>query len=303
VRCDSKSRSVVSRVWLFAAAVALLLAACSSGVRIGYSYADTLLLYTIDGYVGLTPEQEQLVRERSSALVAWHRSTQLRDYAQFIQEARRKLDGPVSAGDVLAFNRAVNVRLATLGERAAPDLAQLALTLSPEQLARLERKLASDNSKARRELVQLAGKGTLEERVHKVAQRADYWFGSLTPEQLDIVRTTLAGRPDSGAWWIEERERRQREFVAVLQRIQSERPGEDAAARWLRDYFAQLQAPSDPERRRATEQVRAATAELIARLINAATPEQRATLSRRLGSFADDFAALASERSGGAAPG
>ena len=114
--------------------------------------------YTIDGYVGLTAEQEQLVKERTGTLMAWHRSTQLRDYAQLVETSRRRLETPVTAADVLAFNQAVNARLAALGERAAPDLAQLALTLTPDQIARLQRKLASDNSKARRELVQFAGK-------------------------------------------------------------------------------------------------------------------------------------------------
>lgn len=297
MRCDSKSLLSL-RFWLSAAA-ALLLAACSTGLKIGYSYADTLLLYTIDGYVGLTPEQEQLVKERSAALMAWHRSTQLRDYAQFVQETRRKLDGPVTASDVLTFNREVNARLAALGERAAPELAQLAITLTPDQLTRIERKLTSDSSKARRELVQFAGKETLDERVRKIGERADYWFGSVNREQLQIVRNTLERRPDMSAWWIDERERRQRELLTVLQRIQSERPGEVTATRWLRAYFAQLQAPEDAERKRAIEQFRANNAELIAQLINAATPEQRAALSRRLSSFADEFAALAAERGGG----
>jgi hypothetical protein len=298
VRCDSKSL-LSFRFWLCGTA-ALLLAACSTGLKIGYSYADTLLLYTIDGYVGLTPEQEQLVKERSAALMTWHRSTQLRDYAQFIQETRRKLDGPITASDVLAFNREVNARLAALGERAAPELAQLAITLTPDQLARMERKLANDSSKARRELVQFAGKETLDERVRKIGERADYWFGSVNREQLQIVRNTLERRPDMSAWWIDERDRRQRELLSVLQRIQSERPGQATAASWLRAYFAQLQAPADPERKRAMEQFRANNAELVAQLINAATPDQRAMLSRRLSSFADEFAALAAERGGGA---
>jgi hypothetical protein len=277
--------------------LALVLTACSSGVRLGYNYADMAVLYSIDGYVGLTPEQEQLVRERTGVLVTWHRSTQLRDYAQLLEETRRKLSGRVTATDVLTFNQAVNARMAALGDRAAPDLAQLALTLTPEQVSRLERKLASDNAKARRELVQFSGKQTLEDRVKKYAERADFWFGSLSREQLDIVRASLAQRPDRAAWWIDERERRQRELVAVLQRIQIERPSETTAAGWLRTYFAQLQSPTDPDRRRAVEEFRAGNAELVAQLLNAATPEQNAALSRKLGGFAEDFVALAGERS------
>jgi len=296
VRADSKSFGVL-RVWLLVAA-AVVLSACSTGVRLGYEYADTLLLYTIDGYVGLTPEQEQLVKERSAALVAWHRSTQLRDYAELLETTRRKLAESVSATDVLEFNRAVNVRLAGLGERAAPDLAQLALTLTPEQLARLERKLASDTSKARRELVQFAGEESLDERVKKYAERADFWFGSVSREQLELIRSAVAQRPNNAAWWIEERERRQLELLSVLQRIQRERPDEAVATAWLRDYFKQLQNPPDSERRRSMEQFRASNAQLVAELINAAAPDQRAALSRRLAGFADDFLALAVSRAG-----
>jgi len=295
VRCDSKSPHFALRCWLLIAAT-IALAACSTGLRLGYTYADALLTYSIDGYVGLTPEQEQLVKERAAALVAWHRATQLRDYAQIIEAARRKLDEPVTATDVQLFNQAVNARIAAVGDRAAPDLAQLALTLTPEQIARLQRKLASDNAKARRELVQFAGKETLDERVKKAAERAEFWFGPLDREQIEIVRTSLATRPDSAAWWIEERERRQGELLAVAQRIQTERPTEDTAAGWIRAYFAQLQSPIDPERRRTIEQLKAGNAELIAQLINAASAEQKAALSRKLGALAEDFTALASRR-------
>lgn len=294
MRRDSKS-FVVVRIWLLAAA-AVILSACSTGVRLGYGHADTVLLYTINGYVGLTAEQEQLVKERSAALLAWHRSTQLRDYADLLETSRRKLAGPVTATDVLEFNQAVNTRLAELGNRAAPDLAQLALTLTADQLARLERRLASDNSKARRELVQFAGKETLDERAKKYTERADFWFGSVSREQLELIRSALARRPDNAAWWIDERERRQHELLSVLQRIQRERPGEAAATAWLRDYFMQLQNQPDPERRRAMEQFRTTNAQLVAELINAATPEQKAALSRRLAGFADDFLALAGAR-------
>ncbi len=294
MRRDSKSLVHAFRGWLLLATA--LLAGCSLGVRLGYNNADSLLVYAIDGYLGLTAEQEQLVKERAGALMAWHRTTQLRDYAQLIEAERRRLDGPVSAADVLAFNQAVNARLLALGDRAAPDLAQLALTLAPDQLARMQRKLANDNVKARRELVQFAGRETLDERVQKYAERADFWFGSLTREQLDRVRAMLEKHPDSSAWWMDERERRQRELLALLQRIQHERPSAEVGAAWLRSYFAQLQNPAEPERRARIQEFRAVNAELIAQLVNTATPDQKAALSRRLAGFAQDFTALAAER-------
>jgi hypothetical protein len=294
LRIDSKSPLASLRRWLLLAA--LLLAGCSAGVRLGYNNADTLLVYTIDGYIGLSPEQEQLVKERTGTLIAWHRATQLRDYAQLVETTRQRLEGPVTAADVLGFSNAINARLAAIGERAAPDLAQLALTLTPDQIVRMQRKLAGDNTKARRELAQLAEKETLDDRARRYAERADFWFGSLTREQLALVRASLAKRPDSAGWWLDERERRQRELIAVMQRIQAERPTEQVAAGWLRAYFTQLQLPVDAERRARVIEFRAVNAELVAQLVNAATAEQKSKLSRRLASFAEDFTALASER-------
>lgn len=296
MRSDSKSPPEIARRLLLLGA-ALLLAACSTGVRLGYNYADALLAYSIDGYVGLTPEQDQFVKERAAALMAWHRATQLHDYAQLVETTRSKLDGPVSAADVLAFNREVNSRLAALGDRAAPDLAELAMMLSPEQVARLQRKLTNDHSKARRELVQLAGRESVDDRVRKYAERANYWLGELSREQLDLLRASVLQNPNGASWWIEERDRRQRELLVVLKRIQSERPGQATATAWLRSYFARLQQPAEPDRRERIAEFRLANAELIAQLINATTPEQKANLSRRLASFAQDFAALAAERS------
>jgi hypothetical protein len=80
MRSDSKSPSGIARRLLLLGA-ALLVAGCSTGLRLGYNYADTLLANSIDGYVGLTPA-DQFVKERAAGLMAWHRATRLRDYAR-----------------------------------------------------------------------------------------------------------------------------------------------------------------------------------------------------------------------------
>lgn len=279
------------------ALAALALAACSA-VRLGYNYADTYLLYSLNDYLELSDEQEALARQRAGALLAWHRETQLRDYATFIESTRARLEGPITADDVIAFNNALNTRLIAIGDRLAPDFAQLALSLKPEQIDRLERRFAESTGKARREFVRASAHENLEARIQKTAERAEYWFGALSRLQMDAVRTSLASRPSAEDWWIGERERRQKGLIVLLRRIQSERPDVDAAARWIRAYFAQIALPAEPEKRAALDAFRRGNAELIAQLVNRATPEQRATLSRKLEGFAQDFVALAGQRGG-----
>jgi hypothetical protein len=272
------------------ALAALAVAAACSSIKVGYNNADTLLIYALDSYFDLDGRQEQRRRE----LLAWHRETQLRGYAEFVESAGRRLDSPVAADDVLGFNLEMNRRLVAIGVQAAPDLARLALTLQPDQLEHFAAKMAEDNVKARRESGLTDGGDKLEARVKRSAERVESWFGSVSPQQALILRTALAERPQNQAWWMQERERRQRDLLALLERIRAEQPAVEVAAGWLREYFVHLSEPRDPERREKMGEFRRANADLIAALVNAATPAQKSTLVEKLRGYAEDFTTLAS---------
>ena len=289
--CHRGSRLLV--VGLFA----LLFAACST-IKLGYNNADTLLLHALDRYVTLTDEQEQTVRQRVESLIAWHRATQLGDYAAFIQQTRSRLDGEVTETEVLGFNEGLNARLAALGERAAPDAAALALTLTPAQIEQIERKLVDDNLKARKDSAPEL-KQAIDARAKKYAERSEFWLGKLDEQQLRLVRSSLANRPVDSLYWIEAREHRTRNLVAMLRRIQAERPAEDTAANWFRAYFRELARPSNAEQRARAEAFRRDNAQLVAQLVNSATAEQRAHLDRKLSGFAAEFVQLAARGGAG----
>lgn len=280
-----------ARVITVLAAIALL-ASCAA-MKLGYNNADTLALFQLNSYLELNTEQEHAVKERVNSLIAWHRSTQLRDYAAFIDRARAKVGGQVTAADVIEFNHQLNARMMTAGEKAAPDIAHLALTLNPEQIDRAAKKIAADATKARRELVRSGDQHAGAERVKKYSERAESWFGRLTAEQKEIIRKAMLNRPQDATWWIDEKERRQREFIALLRKIQADRPTEEIATRWVRTYFAQLDVAPEAERRARAEAYRRGSAELIAQLINHATPDQRAALDKKLNDYGQDFKSLA----------
>ena len=81
-----------------------------------------------------------------------------------------------------------------------------------------------------------------------------------------------------------------------LRLIQSEQPSEAVATEWMRAYFERLSQPPESDRRAKIEAFRSRNAVLIATVINSATPQQRAHLSARLGSYVEDFDALAAGR-------
>ena len=280
------------------ASVALLAAACSQ-LQLGYNNADTVIAYSLDSYLDLDDEQERLARSSIAALHRWHRATQLPGYVQLLDEAQRKVAGPVTPADVREFNAGMRRALMAIGEQAAPDLARLALTLKPAQVDRLAERLARDTSKARRELVRFAGPESLEQRVERYVEQAEDWFGTLTPAQRATIRASLERRPEAQEAWMRERESRQRELVAVMARIRAEQPPLATATAWLREYFAQLAEPRDPQRRARLATYREENAELVAQLVNSATPAQRAALAKRLRSYAADLSTLAAKAGAG----
>jgi len=280
------------------ASVALLVAACSQ-LQLGYNNADTVIAYSLDSYLDLDDEQERLAREGIGALHRWHRATQLPGYVQLLNEAQKKVAGPVTAADVREFNTGVRRALAAIGEQAAPELARLALTLKPAQVERLADKLARDASKERRELVRFAGAESLEQRVDRYVERAEDWFGTLTPAQREMIRASLARQPEAPQAWMAERERRQGDLVAVMARISAEQPPPATATAWLREYFAELAEPREPERRAWLARYREEGAELVARLVNSASPAQRSALAKKLRRYAADLEALAAQASAG----
>jgi hypothetical protein len=290
-------RMRIGRVALVASMV-VLVAACSS-LRLGYNNADTLALYSLDSYFDLDDAQETLAKERVRALLAWHRSTQLADYARLIDTAQAQLDAPLSADDVLAIQAQVNERMMVVAKQAAPELAQLARTLTPEQLDHFSSKLARDNAKLRRQTVQAGGAGDLEavreERIKRSTKRAETWLGGLTAEQEQLLRDATARRPAGQQQWLDERERRQREFTAVLERIRTEQLDATAGGALLERYFTELALPSDPARRARVQASRRANAEVIAQLLNLATPAQKDRMLKKLRDYASDFTVLASE--------
>jgi hypothetical protein len=277
-----------------ALSVVFLVAACSA-MKLGYNNADTLVAHGLDNYFDLDDEQAELVRNRMRELLRWHRRTQLAAYSELLQRAHARVGGNVTAVDVLALQTEIHGMLATMGERAAPDIAHVSARLNQGQIDKFARKLTEDTRKAQRELVSYAGPHGIDRRGKRYLERAEEWLGPLTREQQELVRTSLAEHADERQWWMTERERRQREAVALLRRIEVERPDEATATRWWRNYFAELAEPRDAERRARVLRTREHNAELIAKLVNSATPTQRATVARKLRGYADDFMTLAAE--------
>jgi len=286
----------VLRRLLLAGAV-LALAACSS-LKLAYDNADTLLAYTFDRYFDLDEQQTALLRERLRAVHAWHRATQLADITELANQAVERLGTadagtPIAAADITRLQQRAAALARRLGTRVAPDLARLALTLRPEQIERCERQFAKDHLKTTEEVLPRPGHDTVDERARLWADRLETWLGRLSSAQLAAVREAVARNPDLAAAWVVEREQRRQDLLALLRRIEQTRPDVTTAASWFEEYFEQMTQPLDAARAARVAEQAQASAALMARLLNIASPDHREALANRLRGYAEDLTTLA----------
>jgi hypothetical protein len=304
---------------LVALSLAATLIGCSS-LRLGYTFADTYLNYTLGTSFDLDDAQAALVREQVQALREWHRTTQLADYIAYLEPLQAsfgaapgggagRASGTATAGrttgsstvpptgewrsaDVLRVQHDFNAKLLLIGEHAAPGLAQLALTLRPAQIDTFERKLGRDATKARDEARK---RDTLDARVEHTVEQIETWAGALNGAQINVIRQVLASAPDLQALWLQERDRRDQDLLALLREVVRERPLPPVVARRLQDYFRQVEQPTEPARALRVKQRREAYAAMLAPVLNRMTAEQRAAMQRKLRGYAEDLAALAAD--------
>ncbi len=273
----------------------LLLQGCSA-VRFGYGNADALTRWWIDQYLDLSPEQDLLVRERMASLHAWHRKNQLPEYIAVLRQGQGFVAGRPAVADAVALLDSVIGAVRRLADRAAPDVADLLLTVTPAQIDRMASRFAERNAEYAKE-AQLAEDESAQRqaRYKRLLERAEYWFGDFSGEQKASLRRMVEHQPAGGQFWFDERLRRQRLWLALVRQIQRDQPPRDRAIGWLRDYVARFDLPADPAAAATALSLRRAGAELTVAIHAMATPDQRAHARHKLGDLIHDFEELGRE--------
>lgn len=275
---------------------AVALGGCGAA-RLGYSNGETISYFWLNNYVDFRADQKSGVRKDIDTLFAWHRQTQLPYYVAFLSRAQRRADAPVTEADLKADYEELKLHLAKLTTHALPQLADLALSLRPEQIAHIERKFASNNDTYRKEFL----RGDVEERQQKRFKRTlkqmEYWLGNFNNEQERRLRAGSNARPLETEVLMQDRMKWQSTLIALLRKIQAEKPGRDATIALLQNYATGAFAHFDqPEMKAVFDARNAANIRLMADTLSHATPEQKAHFLKTTQEWIDDFNALSGRR-------
>jgi hypothetical protein len=279
---------------LFLVCLMVLVAGCST-IRFTYNHGDTLLYWWLNAYIDLDSDQSDWVKKDIDKLFQWHRSTQLRDYAGILNKMQRQLaDGTVTEDELLADYRDIKARTELLAFKALPDLADLAMSIKPDQITQMEKKFAKNNADFRKKFMSGSVDDQQVARYKKAKEQFELWFGSFSREQEAQLRKASDARPLDNEVFLQERTLRQKKIVVLLRRIQQEKLSKEqtmsAVHTMLRDFFDRMDAP---ERKAFYDAYVDNTAKFLVAGIRITTPEQKAHAQQRMQGWINDFNSLA----------
>jgi hypothetical protein len=269
----------------------LLLAGCSA-IRTVYNQAGHVATWRADEYFDLTDQQKRNFRTLFARVHGWHRATQLEAYASLLEAIDERLARGPELRDVAWAADGAKAQSRQLVLHAYRDAAAFLATLSDEQLVAAQRKFKDDNRKFARE--HGVGASAAEQkrlRAKEDLERIEHWTGPLDWDQRARITAFSEALPLDASARHQDRMRRQREFLGLLEKRRD--PG---FAERLRDWLLDWNASRPAElQARISEYERARNAMLLT-VFAELRPDQQRKVRERVRFYVDAMRELSASR-------
>jgi hypothetical protein len=278
------------------AALALVLVGVLAGcslLKLGYGQASPLAFRWLDRYVDFDDAQSLTVRAALDDALAWHRRTQLPDYVQLLARAESEVVGDATPERMCAWAGEIRGRMAPVLQYLAPTVADVALTLSPAQIAHIEKRVADTNREYRDEHLQRDPQRREKAQVKREVERAEMLYGDLDEAQRKLVADSVAASPYDAEVAYAERRQRQLDLIGLLLRLREAKPPRDDAIAQVRTYLVSLDHSPREGYRRYAERLAAHQCAVASALHNAASAAQKRDAARKLAGYREDLRSLA----------
>ena len=286
---------------IVAVALAALAAGCSL-LSATYNNGVSLAAWQANSWFSLSSAQDADLRARLERLVAWHRTQQLDEYADFLARVQSRIQRRIEAADVAWLNAETRKRFKVLVDAAAPDAAALALTSTNAQVDRVDKKFASRRKDFVDNEVDVAPAVAREKFIEQRLESVERWTGNLDDGQRQRLTALLMDIPYEPRLIIDDRARRHRDITSALRAGVGRGPeGKAALEDGLKRIFGRWDEGRTPVYAEYAERHNAAMNRYFAEAMNLATDKQRRHATQKLQGYIDELRRLAREVPGRAA--
>lgn len=269
------------------------LAGCSA-VRLGYNQAPQLTMWWLDGYLDLDDAQSPRVREALERWFAWHRRTQLPDYAALLARAHGEMAGSVTGAQVCAWADEVRSRVEVITRQTLPMAADLAPLVTAAQVEHLRKRFERSNRKWREDFLAADPQERAKASIERTIDRFETVYGRLDDAQRQRVAAGLRVASGNPEQWYAQRLERQAEVLQAMKRLVDERADRERARQLLGQILARLQGPRW-DARGPNAAAMASQCEWIADVHNSTTAAQRQRARGKLKGWEQDLRHLVAQ--------
>lgn len=266
--------------------------------RFGYSNGDTIAYWWLDGYVGFNNTERPWAQQRIEAFFKWHRRSELKEYVKLLQMAQTRLRQPLTKEQVLADYEEVTKYGDRIIDQVAPDMVDLIMMMDADNIDHLRQKFESNNAKFRSDYLSGDVADRQEYRYKMMMESAEYWFGDFSDQQEAVIRKASDQRPLNNEMWAVDRIQRQQGLLALIKRLQTDKPSREASIEILKSFVATnyvLRPGTSPEMKAFFEASKEGVAQLTVTIVNQTTPKQKEHAIARLQQWIDDLTELANQ--------
>lgn len=269
-----------------------LLSSCSM-VRIGYDQGPQLAWWWLDGYVSFNNEQTPHAKEAIRKWFAWHRTTQLPEYAAWLSTLRSQISDPVTATQVCGWSEELRSTIAPAFDHTVQLGAPLVTKLGEAQWRSIEQRYAKVNEEFRHDFLQLHAEERLAASIKRIVKRVENMYGDIDESQHRLIVAGIEASPLDPERWLAERQRRQHETLSILRRLAAEQAETAHIVTALRGLIERVQRSDDEDYRAYQLKLMEYNCAFIADVHNSTTPIQRQHAHDKLKDWETDLRKLA----------
>ncbi|MDZ4300437.1 MAG: DUF6279 family lipoprotein [Pseudomonas sp.] len=280
---------MLRRLRILAALLVLsaLLAGCNR-VGLAYRNLDVIIPWTLNDYLDMNAGQKSWFNETLKEHLAWHCTTQLPGYLDWLDRLQQMVDShQVSDAALQAHSLEAKQAIADVARQITPSAIELLRGLDEQQVREMDAALTKDLGKRQDEYLKPPLEQQIKERSERMSKRLDAWLGPLSASQQERVLAWSTALGAQNQQWIGNRAHWQAQFIAAVnQRASSDFPRKmeqllvDRESLWTADY------------RQAYAQTEAAARSLLVDVMAESTVQQRQKLVQRIAKVRSDFQAL-----------
>lgn len=273
---------------IFIIFTALFLTSCSS-TKLAYGFLDEAIYWKLSKYVSLNKEQKKTTDEFLTKFHQWHRDTQLPLYANYIDGYLKRLENtPTTAESIHKETDEAQIFIDNAVSKLLPDLVKLVASFSEEQTQEVLNELADKRKDYQEKYIDTSKEKLYKRRRADLVDNLSIFLGRFNKEQKQLIQQWSEELLPFEALTLKQQET----FAKDLKEAFKIRKDEKQLKEQLSKIVFYRTDDWDPELEKILDINQQKTYELIAKLVNTQTPDQRQKYIETLKDFQSDFREL-----------